>query len=416
MTKRIYAILVPLLVILPALAFAGGTSEKGNAGAQAQASPQTVQFWYHLDNPQAVITPIVEEFQKANPNIKIDAVRIPWSSYYQKLVTAIAGSSAPDASLVKLWWQPQLVSLGALQPLDSWLSSWNGKSDIYPSIWKLTTYNGKNYYMPLQDVILYVYYRTDYFKNAGIGTTPKTADEFLADAEKLTGNGVYGFGIRGAAGGHDFWLTFVGPYINSFTDAGLTTQSVIDANQWYINLFRKYHVAPPSAPSDGFNETIANMKNGKTAMTIHHIGSAAGLVAALGDKIGAFVVPAASNGKRWTSFGDEETAMYATSKVKDATWKWISYLATAAPNLQWVKASGQVSVDQSNANVDYGVLNPFMKVTAESMPYAQILPSVDATTQFVNTVWPATMQQAFLGQITSTQMMDTFGKLYGSGK
>ena len=417
MTRRRLVVFTALLLVLPAFVFAGGSSEQKAAASQPQSSPQTVRFWYHLDNPQATIDPIVQEFEKNHSNIKIEAERIPWSSYFEKLTTAIAGGSAPDAALVKLWWQPQLVNLNALQPLDPWLAKWSGKSDVYDRVWELTTYQGKHYYMPLQDVILYVYYRKDMFKSAGIGEVPKTADQFLADAQKLTHDGACGFGIRGASGGHDFWLTFVGPYINSFSQAGLTTQSVVDANQWYINLFRKYHVSPPSTPSDGFRETIANMENGKTAMTIHHIGSAAGLVAALGDKIGAFVVPAASNGKRWTSFGDEETALFSSSKVKTAAWDWISFLATAKYNLQWVKASGQVSINKSNASADYGDLNPFMKVTSESMPYAQILPAVPATTQFVSTVWPATMQQAFLGQITSKQMMDKFGQLYGgSGK
>jgi len=42
---------------------------------------------------------------------------------------------------------------------------------------------------------------------------------------------------------------------------GLTTKAALAANQWFIDLHRVKHVFPPSAPSDGFVQTIANMKS-----------------------------------------------------------------------------------------------------------------------------------------------------------
>jgi multiple sugar transport system substrate-binding protein len=268
-------------------------------------------------------------------------------------------------------------------------------------------------------VVLYMYYRTDMFAELGL-QPPKTREEFLAAAKKLTrdlnGDGetdVYGFGIRGARGGHDWWGTFVLSSGARFFDAqgnsGLTTPEAIAANQWFIDLYLKHKVSPPTTPTDGFQEVIANMKSGKTAMTIHHIGSAKELDEALGDKISAAPVPRGTVGS-WTSFGDEENAVFKGSKVKEAAFKWAAFLATAENNAIWQKASGQVSINISNGDTAEAKSNRFMQATVASMPFAGVLPAHPKIAEFVESVWPAAMGQALLGQITSEEMMRIFEK------
>jgi multiple sugar transport system substrate-binding protein len=385
------------------------------AGAAAAQSKTVVRYWYHLDDPNASIDNLTQKFGNENPTISLEPERIPWGSYNQKLLTAVAAGDAPDVFEVKLWWQPQLVEMGALAPIDSYLAAWPLKTDIFDNVWKLTKYtDGTQYLMPYQMVILYLYYRADMFKAAGL-KPPTTRAEFLDVARKLTKDGVYGFGIRGAAGGHDFWAAFVLSsgaqiYDKNGTTA-LTTQAAIDANQWYIDLYRKWKVSPPTTPSDGFKETIANMKSGKTAMTIHHFGSSAEMEAALGDKISAVPVPRGLMGS-WTSFGDGELGIGSASKVKDAAWKWLAFVGTAENNALWQKASGQVSINVSNGQTRAAASNRFMKATVDSASFASILPAVPAVNDFVGTVWPATMQRAFMGEITSAQMMKTFEDLF----
>ena len=404
--KRVIAVAL-ILLIVGSFAFAQGGKEKTD-------EVQVVKFWYHFDNPETALNPLIEKFEEENPGIKIEPERISWDTYNQKLLTSIAGGYPPDVAQVKLWWQPQLVEMGALLPLDDYIADWDGKDDIHDRIWELTRHSdGKQYYMPLQMVILYLYYRADMFEELGLAV-PKTREEFLDVAKKLTrdldGDGivdVYGFGIRGARGGHDWWGTFVLSSGAEFFDANgkskLTTPQAIAANQWFIDLYTKHKVSPPTTPSDGFVEVIANMKSGKTAMTIHHLGSAKELEAVLGDKISAAPVPKGAEGY-WTSFGDEENAIFAATKVPDAAFKWASFLAEAENNAIWQKSSGQVSVNKSNASAD---ADRFLKATTDSAEFAGVLPAHPGVSEFVESLWPALMQQAFAGQITSTQMMQS---------
>jgi multiple sugar transport system substrate-binding protein len=397
--------IVALLLLLPLLAFAVGQKEE-------QA---TVRFWYHFDNPEMAVTPLVTKFQSEYPNIKVTPEKIAWDVYNQKLLTAVAAGNPPDVSQIKLWWQPQLVEMGALLNLDKYIAEWPARTDVFDKIWNLTRYtDGKQYLMPLQMVILYMYYRADMLQEVGLKPA-KTRDEFLQLAKKLTrdtnGDGtidVYGFGIRGARGGHDWWGTFVlssgAEFFLPDGSSGLTSPKAVAANQWFIDLYRVHKVSPPTTPNDGFQQIIDNMKSGKTATTIHHIGSSKDLVAVLGDKLTAAPVPKGTE-KYWTSFGDEENGVLAATRYPDSAFKWVSFLATAENNALWQKSSGQVSINKSNASA---VSDRFLKATTDSAEFAGVLPAHPGVAEFVESLWPTTMQRAFLGEITSQQMMQIF--------
>ncbi len=380
-------------------------------GAGAREEVQTVEFWYHLDDPEQNLDELIDLFEAENPDIRIDAVHVPWGSFHDDLITAVAAGNPPDAAQVKLWWQPQLVEMNALQPLDGYLADWDGYDDVLDDLWELTMHSdGNQYYLPLQMVILYMYYRVDVFDELGL-EIPETKEAFLDVARTITEEkeNMYGFGIRGARGGHDYWGSFVlSSGAEFFDDQGnvvLDSPEAVEANQWYIDLYHEHQVSPPTTPADGFVEVIDNMLTGRTAMTIHHIGSAQQMHNQFGEDISAFPVPAGTV-DRWTSFGDEQTAILARDQAtQDAAWKWISFLATAEYNQMWNDISGQVSINKSNEDVDYGDINRFLEATLDSTPFAQILPPHPRIAEFVESTWPAEMQRAFQGEITSEQMM-----------
>ena len=375
-------------------------------------SAETVRFWYHFDNPENPMSELVAKFEKANPDIKIEAENIPWNSYYDNLYTSIIGGSAPDAAMVKLFAQPRLTEMEALEPLGDQINGWAGKDDLLDNLLELNkAADGNQYYLPIQYVVLYLYYRADLFKEAGL-EPPKTCEDSRNAAIKLTdAPNRYGFGLRGGKGGWDQWGAFVLSQGGDIKPGGLTTPSAVAANQWVIDLFQKDKVIPPSAPNDGFQEIISAFKTGKTAMTIHHIGSSKDLVSALGDKVSAVPVPECG-GNRWTSYGDESLAIFSSSEVKDAAWKWISFLAEGENNVSFNSATGQMTVTKSGSK-DWKLHDRrFVDATVDSLPFAHVLPQSEGTSEFVNTAWQIAMQRALAGQITSEQMMQELEKLF----
>lgn len=380
-------------------------------GAVQASGAETVRFWYHFDNADNPMSALVDAFEAKNPGIKIEAENIPWNSYYDSLYTAVAAGAGPDAAMVKMFAQPRLVEMEALEPIGDRIAGWDGAADIQENLFDLTKGNdGATYYMPVQYVALYLYYRADLFAAAGI-EPPKTCDDFRSAAMTLTGGDTYGFSFRGGKGGHDHWASLVLSTGANFGPGGMTSDSAVAATQFVVDLFQKDKVFPPSAPNDGFKEITGTFKSGKSAMTIHHIGSSKGMVEALGDKVSATVVPECGGG-RWTAFGDESTAIFSAAEDKDAAWKWISFLSSEGNNAKFNEATGQLPVTKSDAANWSLHEKRFVDATMNSLPFAALLPNVSETSDFVNTVWPINMQRALTGEITAAEMNAAIDELY----
>lgn len=382
------------------------------------SADSTVRFWYHFDNPENPMGDLVAKFEAENPGIKIDAMNVPWNSYYDNLYTSIVGGNAPDAAMLKMFALPRLLEMEALEPLDDQIAAWDGKDDILPNLFDLTrAEDGKQYYLPVQYVALYLYYRADMFAELDLAP-PQTCDEFRDAAIKLTRDtnddgkiDTYGFGFRGGKSGHEHWGAFTLGRDGVALDDTLTSDAGVAGTQFVMDLFQTDKVFPPSAPNDGFQEIIGAFKTGVTAMTIHHVGSSNDLVEVLGDKVAATTVPECGGG-RWTTFGDESTAVLSNASDKEAAWKWISFLSRAENNALFNTATGQLPVTKSDTENWQGHEARFVEATQASLPFAHLLPASSNTPEFVNTVWPANMQRALLGQITALQMNEAVAALF----
>jgi multiple sugar transport system substrate-binding protein len=375
----------------------------------------TVRWWYHYDNPQNTPAALVAKFERENPGIKIQAEPIPWgggTDYINRIFSALVARSQPDCAMVRLAYLSRFGQMKAVEPLDTFLPGWAGRSDISDDVWKLNRApDGKQYFMPLHYVVIYLYYRQDLLQQAGL-QPPKAFDEFLTAAKALTKDGVYGYGMRGGAGCHDNWGPFVLGGGASFEKGGMVTEKALAANRWFVDLALKHKVVPPSAPTDAFRQIVDSFKAGRTAMTIHHIGSVAEVVGALGDKVSAVPVPRAPDGGGWTYFGDESNAIFAGSRNKEAAFRWISFLSTAENNAEQAKLSGQLPITKS-ASASWSV-HPkrFVDASNASLPIAKTLPDHVKTPEFIGSVLPTNLQRVLTSGLNPDDLMKAVEQVF----
>jgi multiple sugar transport system substrate-binding protein len=386
----------------------GGAALSAPLARPALAQTATLRWWYHFDNPQNSPAELVAKFEKENPDIKVKAEAIPWgggNDYQTRLFAALVAGNGPDCAMVRLSWAARFQQMKALAPLDPLMADWAGRSDIADNIWKLNRgADGKQYYLPLQYVIIYLYYRADLVAGAGL-KPPTTFEEFRSLAKALTKGDVSGYGMRGGAGGFDHWGPFALGGGASFEPGGMVTPQALAANRWYVDLARQDKVVPASAATDSFRQIVDAFKSGRTAMTIHHVGSANEIVQALGDKVSAVPVPRGPDGKGWTYFGDESNAIFQASKAKEAAFRWISFLSTADNNAELNKLTGQLPIATSAQANWTGHPKRFVEASAASLPIAASLPDHPKTPDFISRIWPANMQRALLGEISPDDMM-----------
>ena len=385
----------------------------------------TINWWTYEDYPEDPITyDLVDEFNETHLDIEVNLQVIPWDTFYEKLIVSIVSGGAPEVSKVHVNWIGELAAMDALTPLDDFVAVWPGGYDVQEDIWdllKIKEYGDTKFAVPYQIVSLYLYYRVDLFKAEGLNP-PTNYEEFLKVAQTLTkdtdGDGridQWGFGMRGARGGHDMWNTFV-KFFNRDGSINLNKAAVVRAAEWYANLFIKEKVVPPSAPSDGFSEFINDFVNGRTAMIIHHIGSSANMVEDLGDKVAAVAVPEGLNGG-YTSAVPGQLGIIKPSIKSDieaeAAFKFISWWGENKQVDRLCRHFGAVPVLKSLVEVPYYRDNPFQKASIDSMKFAGSLPLVPQTGSFIEDVWPTNFGRQLLGEITAEELVQTFYSHYG---
>lgn len=419
--KKVLSIILATVMLLSIFSACSGTSKQ-----TANSETTNITYWYWADNADysAKMQEMARDFNSTNKEkIKVTALEYPWDggAYTEDLFSAAMGGNGPDAASWKLTSTPLFVSNHLLVNLDSYISSWKDKDDIETSLYNtMKQASGTNsiYVMPWNTQILYVYYRPSMFKAAGV-SVPKTYEEFLTACQKLTrdtnGDGkidVYGFGMRGAKGGQEPWGSFI--YARGGDFKNLTSEKAIAGMQDFVTLYKKGYT-PPTAPTDGFNQIISDFKAGKTAMTIHHIGSSKDMVKVFGNDVGAFVFPAGEN--QWTSMGDTENVIFESCKNKDAAFQWLAYLATGKGQETWCAATGNVPVSKRVQKLDEFQNDKFMKVSIEGQKHAGIFPVLNSTTEWISTTWPNTTNSALTGKTSVDDAMKTLQDgLYGSSK
>ena len=419
MKKKWIAVLLAATMVFGATACSSGNEEKKDSKKEADSGeiePCTINFKYWADNTEysQLMQEIIEKFNKENEKgIEVVGEEVPWDggAYSENLFNACMGGGSPDVATRKLTSTPLFVNNDLLTDLTPYIDKWEDKDDIPENIYNIMKEAGGSeeemYVMPWNVQVLYVYYRPSIFEKAGV-EVPKTYDEFLEAIKKCTmdtdGDGetdVYGFGMRGAKGGQEPWGSFI--YGEGGDFENLTSKESVKGMQDFIDLYENGYV-PPTAVSDGFQETVANFQSGLTAMFIHHTGSSANMEEVLGDDVAAFPFPAGEG--QWTSMGDTETVIFESCENKAAAFEWVSYLATGEGQKMWCEGTGQVPVSQTVQQGEYFQNNKFMKASIEGMDYAGIIPIKDTTTEWISTVWPSTVGQALTGEISAKECME----------
>jgi oligogalacturonide transport system substrate-binding protein len=80
---------------------------------KVQAKPVTLRFaWWGSDARHKATLAAIEAYTKLNPNVKIEGEYQGYEGYQQKIMTQIAGNSAPDLMQLDYPWLPSLSAQG----------------------------------------------------------------------------------------------------------------------------------------------------------------------------------------------------------------------------------------------------------------------------------------------------------------
>ncbi len=133
---------------------------------------------------------IVAEFNKANPDIKVEIEYVAYDALHDKITTAMASNPpAYDVFLGDDIWYAEFAKSGyALDVTDRISKDMHDK--IFPAAWDITTVSSKVYGMPWLLDEKYFFYNEELLKQAGFDAPPSTWEELLAQSKVLKDQGV----------------------------------------------------------------------------------------------------------------------------------------------------------------------------------------------------------------------------------
>jgi fructooligosaccharide transport system substrate-binding protein len=344
----------PAAVPTPAQSNQQGGSEATKAAEPASPGQQiTVRFWMQQDNLLvSAMQDLINSFQEAHPNIKIQLDSFPFNEYHQKVSTAFAGNDAPDV----FWMDVRVASFaqqGVMMPLDDRITKEN-HDDYLPAAWIETMYDGKTYGVPMHELTEAIYVNTQMAEDAGI-TLPQTVDDawtwdqFVEAATKLTKRSgdqtdVWGFGVQRQLQDwsvlpvvyqHDG--TVLSPDLKKATGY-LNSPTTVEALTWYGDLFTKEKVMSAEAIPDGF-------PTGKIAM----FQAPSSYRPVLDNNFPDFkytVVPLFRDKKCSVMTGGWNVSISASTQHPDEAWLFLDWI-TRVKHKDWVEKSGYLPARHS---------------------------------------------------------------------
>ena len=399
-TRALVASMASLAIIVPS-AFLSTTA--------SAATKTTIEYWLWQDNAtDTTWADLAAEFNASNPTVKVNLQVIPLAQYPDKLATSLVSGTGPDIARFKDSWLGAYVKNKLAAPLSAKINKWGRGGNVNPSAFDAGRVPGDNevYMMPHQNTAIYMYYNKAIFAKAGL-TAPKTQDEVLALAPKLTGNGQYAMDIRGGAGGQDQWAAWMLAGGARFTDDSgnivIDNAKAISVNQKYLDL-NKY--APPGSSTAAFAQVKANFLAGTTAMMIHHVGSLVEMRAKWGTDLGVIPIPSEDPKSPATIQAMSGNIILSSSKKQDAAFKWVSWLLTPGPMLRLsISPQGQLAVTKTESAKQASGKDVGYKVALTAAKTAQSWPRLVGTTTVTSATWAPTLQDAFAGKSTSAEAL-----------
>jgi len=147
----------------------------GLISAQAQA-PVRLSYWHHLTSTTEFkgLERVVALFQQKHPQIGVAQENIPNPEYMSKMTAAVVANARPDTGMVIAERANDLVAMGALTDLTARIRAWPRFGEYPEQAWRGASINGKIYGIPAFTFVDWMYYRKDWFQEAGIAPPART--------------------------------------------------------------------------------------------------------------------------------------------------------------------------------------------------------------------------------------------------
>jgi multiple sugar transport system substrate-binding protein len=374
-----------------ALAFAG-------IAVAAQADTVRVTVAHYSDATAPYFEKMAQQFEKANPGTTIKIEDVNWDTLQQKLQTDISGGANADLAIIGTRWLLDFVKDDQAEPLDSYMDP-NFKNRFIGAFLAPGQIDGKTYGLPIAASARALYYNKDMLASVGYPNGPKTWNDVIDASKKLKAKGIAGFGLQGKEIETDVYFYYAlwtdgGEVINKANQAVFNSPAGVKAATMYKMMIDEGLTQPGVT---GYSrEDVQNLfKQGRVAMMISAPFLAKQIKKEAPNlKYGIDPIPMGTTHATYAV--TDSIMMFKNSKVKKSAWKFLDFLFTKEPRVEFTSTEGFLPTTKAEAS-DPAFNDPDTKAFIALLPTARFAPTVTGWEDTAKAVTDA-MQAIYLGK------------------
>ena len=320
-----------------------------------EKEPVTIEWvqWFEGSSKEGTIEALISEFEAEYPNIKVEAVNLPFGEVRNQVITNVAAGNVPDVIGMNPPWMAEFVELGVLEPLEDYIANDPNlnASELHQA--PMAKYQGHTWMVPYTVSTFVLFYNQTLFTEAGLDGTPTNWAEIREYAQLLTDvdKGQYGFTMfmneQPPTNGS---IVIMYPFIyaaggKTIVDGvpSVKDPAILETVQLLADLHEDGSVIPGTTSKPEV-QMVEEFANGNIAMMVEntaHIGTLANRNPDL--DYGLVVIPSidGSHDPVLRHHG-WELGMSASSEHKEEAWTFISWLVSKEPNSKIAQDSSNI--------------------------------------------------------------------------
>lgn len=312
-------------------------------GVQTYAQDEvTLEFtqWWEPELPEGSFRALMDEFEAANPGIKVELISGPYASTKEQVIAGAVAGTMSDVVGLDGAWVSDFVKQGSIANLTELMTQAGFDDSELASQIQL---GGATYMIPVVNFVYPVFVNLDLMEAAGIASPPTTRTEFADAAAKLTNpdNNVYGWVLplsmeqpNGIQNDVMSWLWASGGSMMKDGMPDLTNDGVRSTMEYIKGLWDAGVIAPGSF-SMKEQDKVEEFVNGRVGMMISslaHINLIRERNPDLNFAITALPAEDGYTGKRGLPYASWGIGISATSEHPAEAWKLVQFLMSAETN------------------------------------------------------------------------------------
>ncbi len=216
------------------------------ATAQTPVTVKYMTWWWAEKGRNDAWRGIVKKFHDAQKDIRIQEVGFPYSEFFQRVTTQLAGGRL-DADVLSFYDELgiRLIKTGALAPVDDVVQKLGIQEKLDKTVHQFVTAGGKLYGLLGVNVPYALIYNRDLYQAAGVAKAPTSQEEYIQVAKRLTKRpDQFGHAARSTMPEQNGWWSDISHWVMGYNGQWvkakkpqLTEAPVINAIKAYKRLY-----------------------------------------------------------------------------------------------------------------------------------------------------------------------------------